>query len=124
MAERYFTPEEVERLIPGLTTSMERLRAAQEAGRESQTWLDAEQQRIFDLGEILVERLPRGCKLQQRRSPNRLDNQTVPFLAEKGFGTGQLQVARNPQCLVPPVPKQPYDPFGLHRLALTRRRRP
>lgn len=55
MAERYFTPEEVERLIPRLTDSMERLRAAQEAGRESQTWLDAEQQRITVSGGGVVD---------------------------------------------------------------------
>jgi hypothetical protein len=56
VAERYFTPEEVERLIPRLTDSMERLRAAQEAGRESQTWLDAEQQRITVSGGGVVDR--------------------------------------------------------------------
>jgi hypothetical protein len=55
VAERYFTPEEVERLIPRLTTSMARLQAAQEAGRESQTWLDAEQQRITVSGGGVVD---------------------------------------------------------------------
>jgi hypothetical protein len=73
-----------------------------------------EQRGIFNFGKILAERLPCGCKLQQRRSPNRLYNQPIPFFAEKSFIAGQLQVARNPQCLVPPVPKQPHDPFGLH----------
>jgi len=51
---------------------------------------------IFDLGEILVERLPRGCKLQKRWSPNRLYNQTPSFFAEKSFVARQFQVARNP----------------------------
>jgi hypothetical protein len=55
VAERYFTPEEVERLIPKLTASMERLRGAQEEGRESQTWLDAEQQRITVSGGGVVD---------------------------------------------------------------------
>ena len=70
--------------------------------------------RVFDLGELLLERLPGGQKLQHGRSPNRLYNQTIPFLAEQSFIAGQLQVARNPQRLVPPVPKQPHDSFGLH----------
>jgi hypothetical protein len=55
VAERYFTPAEVERLIPRLTDSMERLRAAQETGRQSQSWLDAEQQRITVSGGGVVD---------------------------------------------------------------------
>jgi hypothetical protein len=41
--------------------------------------------RVFDFGEILVERLPGGEKLQHGRSPNRLDNQAVSFFVEESF---------------------------------------
>lgn len=75
-----------------------------------------ERRRIFNLGEILVERLPRGYELQQRPSPDRLYYQTIPFFPEKSFVAGQLQVARNPQYLVLAIPKQPHDPFGLHNV--------
>jgi hypothetical protein len=55
MAERYFVPEEVERLIPRLTACMERVLSAQKAGREAQEWLDAEQQRITLSGGGVVD---------------------------------------------------------------------
>jgi hypothetical protein len=55
VAERYFVPEEVERLIPRLTASMERVMSAQAAGREAQEWLDAEQQRITLSGGGVVD---------------------------------------------------------------------
>ena len=50
MAERYFAPDEVERLIPQLTESMRRAMRAQAAAHEAQQWLDAEQQRITTSG--------------------------------------------------------------------------
>jgi hypothetical protein len=43
--------------------------------------------RIFDLGDLLVERLPGGQELQHGRS-NRLDNQAVSLLVENGFFAG------------------------------------
>ena len=55
MAERYFAPEEVERLIPRLAGSLERVMAAQAAGRQAQEWLDAEQQRITLSGGGVVD---------------------------------------------------------------------
>ena len=55
MAERYFAPEEVERLIPRLVGSLERVMAAQAAGRQAQEWLDAEQQRITLSGGGVVD---------------------------------------------------------------------
>ena len=55
MGERYFGPEEVERLIPRLTACMERVQSAQESGREAQEWLDAEQQRITLSGGGVVD---------------------------------------------------------------------
>ena len=55
MAERYFAPDEVERLIPRLADSLERVRAAQAAGRQAQEWLDAEQQRITLSGGGVVD---------------------------------------------------------------------
>jgi hypothetical protein len=55
MGERYFGPEEVERLIPRLTACMERVQSAQASGREAQEWLDAEQQRITLSGGGVVD---------------------------------------------------------------------
>jgi hypothetical protein len=46
VAERYWTPGEVERLIPRLTTIVERVRAAHGEAEETREWLRAEQQRI------------------------------------------------------------------------------
>jgi hypothetical protein len=55
VAERYFAPEEVERLIPRLAGSLERVMAAQAAGRQAQEWLDGEQQRITLSGGGVVD---------------------------------------------------------------------
>jgi len=55
MAERYFMPEDVERLIPQLTACMERVQRAQKTARGSQEWLDAEQQRITLSGGGVVD---------------------------------------------------------------------
>ena len=55
MAERYFAPEEVERLIPRLADALERVKGAQAAGRQAQGWLDAEQQRITLSGGGVVD---------------------------------------------------------------------
>jgi hypothetical protein len=55
VADRYFGPEEVERLIPRLADNMERVMAAHAAGREAQGWLDAEQQRITLAGGGVVD---------------------------------------------------------------------
>jgi hypothetical protein len=55
VAERYFAPEEVERLIPRLTDSMGRVMQAQAAGRDAQEWLDAEQERITMAGGGVVD---------------------------------------------------------------------
>lgn len=46
MAERYFGPEEVERLIPQLTRIMARVMAAQAAVLEANQWLQGDQRRI------------------------------------------------------------------------------
>ena len=56
MADRYFGPTEVERLIPRLAASMERVMAAHADAREAQAWLDAEQQRITLAGGGIVDR--------------------------------------------------------------------
>lgn len=55
MAERYFVPEEVERLIPRLTDCMQRVMRAQAVAREAQGWLDAEQRRITASGGGVVD---------------------------------------------------------------------
>lgn len=55
MSERYFGPEEVERLIPRLTPIMERVMAAHAAGGEARAWLEREQQRITMAGGGVVD---------------------------------------------------------------------
>ena len=75
MAERYFAPEEVERLIPRLTRIMERVMAAQTAAAEAKAWLEQEQRRIELAGGGVVdqsawratrERLDRGAREVQQ----------------------------------------------------------
>ena len=74
MAERYFSPQEVERLIPKLTPLMARVMAARTEAATAQEWLGREQQRItLDGGGMLdrahwhdaKEKLERGTRLMQ-----------------------------------------------------------
>jgi hypothetical protein len=74
VSERYFGPEEVERLIPRLTPIMERVMAAHAAGGEARAWLEREQQRITMAGGGVVnqavwratrERLDRSARTVQ-----------------------------------------------------------
>ena len=55
MAERYWVPTEVERLIPRLTEIMDRTRTAHADAGEAREWLDAEQQRITMAGGGVVD---------------------------------------------------------------------
>ena len=55
MADRYFSPEEVERLIPTLTPLMARVMAARAEAGEAQEWLGREQQRITLGGGGIVD---------------------------------------------------------------------
>ena len=55
MSDRYFGPEEVERLIPRLTPIMERVMAAHAEGGEARAWLEREQQRITMAGGGVVD---------------------------------------------------------------------
>ncbi|HET7343240.1 MAG TPA: DUF2203 domain-containing protein [Methylomirabilota bacterium] len=55
MSERYFTPQDVERLIPRLAAVMERVRAAHLAGVEAREAQDAEQRRIALAGGGVVD---------------------------------------------------------------------
>jgi hypothetical protein len=74
VAERYFAPEDVERLIPRLTRIMKRVMAANADATEARTWLETEQQRITVAGGGVVdqaawrsarERLDRGARTVQ-----------------------------------------------------------
>ena len=56
MAERYFSPEEVEALIPRLTDLMEGLRAAHVSATEARDRLQAEQQRLTMAGGGVLDR--------------------------------------------------------------------
>ena len=55
MADRYFAPKDVERLIPRLADTMRRVREAQATGRDAQQWLAAEQERITVSGGRVVD---------------------------------------------------------------------
>jgi len=55
VSDRYFTPDEVERLIPRLTRIMERVMAAHAAGAEAGEALAAEQKRISLAGGGVVD---------------------------------------------------------------------
>lgn len=72
VAERYFSPEEVERLIPRLTPIMARVMAARAEAGEAQDWLEGEQRRITVAGggrldqaewRAAKERLERGGRV-------------------------------------------------------------
>ena len=55
MAERYFSPDEVERLIPRLSEIMGRVKAAHAEGAEARAWLQHEQRRITEAGGGIVD---------------------------------------------------------------------
>jgi hypothetical protein len=55
VGERYWVPQEVERLIPRLTVILDRTRTAQAEAGEAREWLDAEQQRITMAGGGVVD---------------------------------------------------------------------
>jgi hypothetical protein len=74
VADRYFSPEEVERLIPRLTPIMARVMAANTEGSEARTWLERERSRItLDGGGVVdqaawraaQQRLERGARVVQ-----------------------------------------------------------
>lgn len=74
MSERYWAPEEVERLIPRLTEIMDRVRSAHAEAGQARERLQAEQQRIMMSGGGVVdqtawratrERLDRGTRVVQ-----------------------------------------------------------
>jgi hypothetical protein len=56
VSERYFAPEDVERLIPELTRLLDRVRTAHAAGAEARDALAAEEQRITLAGGGVVDR--------------------------------------------------------------------
>ena len=74
MSERYWAPEEIERLIPRLTEIMDRVRSAHAEAGQARERLQAEQQRIMMSGGGVVdqaawratrERLDRGTRIVQ-----------------------------------------------------------
>lgn len=69
MAERYWTPPEVDQLIPRLTEIMDRVRAAQTEAAQARDWLEAEQQRITMSGGGVMDRA--GWRDARRRQEGR-----------------------------------------------------
>jgi hypothetical protein len=74
VADRYFTPDEVEKLIPRLAQIMGRVTAAHADGSAAREWLQGEQRRITMAGGGVVdqaawraarERLDRGAAAVQ-----------------------------------------------------------
>jgi hypothetical protein len=63
--DRYFVPEQVDRLIPRLTGILEHVMAAHEAGRQAQEWLDDEQQRITLSGGGVMDQA--GWRIRRER---------------------------------------------------------
>jgi hypothetical protein len=55
VAERYFTPEEVERLLPRLSAIMARVMDASAEASEARAWLDGEQRRVAVAGGSVVD---------------------------------------------------------------------
>ncbi|HYE91730.1 MAG TPA: DUF2203 domain-containing protein [Terriglobales bacterium] len=55
MSERYFTPDEVEALIPMLTRLVEQLREAHERGSEIRARMDAEHTRLTQAGGGMLD---------------------------------------------------------------------
>jgi len=84
VAERYFVPEQVERLIPRLTGILEQVMAAQEAGRQAQEWLDREQQRIALSGGGVMDQA--GWRIRRERVE--LSAQTLRAGVEEIQGLG------------------------------------
>ena len=75
MAERYWVPKDVERLIPRLTEIIDRTRTAHADAGEAREWLDTEQQRITMAGGGVVDqaawravrrRLERGAEAARK----------------------------------------------------------
>jgi hypothetical protein len=63
VSERYFTPEDVERLIPRLAAVMERVRAAHATASEAREALAGEEQRIALAGGGVVDQAAwRACR--------------------------------------------------------------
>jgi hypothetical protein len=69
VAERYFSPDEVERLIPRLSEIMGRVKAAHAEGAEARAWLQHEQRRITEAGGGIVDQAAwRAARERRERS--------------------------------------------------------
>ena len=75
MAERYFTPAEVEALIPRLTQIMEQVMAAHVEAGEARDRIQAEQQRIAVAGGGVLDRAAwQGSKERIERMTREIQN--------------------------------------------------
>jgi hypothetical protein len=93
VAERYWAPAEVERLIPRLTRIMQRVMAAHGEASEARAWLDAEQQRITMAGGGVVDQAAwraNRSRVEQRTEAVRAGLQEVHELGgvPKDLGMG------------------------------------
>ncbi len=90
MAERYFSPGEVERLIPKLTPIMVRVMAANAEGGEAKAWLERERSRITLDGGGVVDRTAWRAAQQRLERGTRLVQEGLAAIRELGGVTKDL----------------------------------
>jgi hypothetical protein len=90
VAERYWTPQEVERLIPRLTEILDRVRAAQAEAAEAGDWLEAEQQRITLAGGGVLDQAAWRAAKQRQEGRARLVRQGLQEIERLGGVTKDL----------------------------------
>jgi hypothetical protein len=84
VAERYFTPEEVEGLIPRLTNSMQRVMSGQAAARQARAWLEAEQERITLSGGGVVDQDTWRARRERLEASTRTLQEAIQEIQDAG----------------------------------------
>jgi hypothetical protein len=90
VAERYFSPGEVERLIPKLTPIMARVMAANAEGGEAKAWLERERSRITLDGGGVVDRTAWRAAQQRLERGTRVVQEGLAAIRELGGVTKDL----------------------------------
>ena len=90
MGERYFSPGEVERLIPKLTPIMARVMAANAEGGEAKAWLERERGRITLDGGGVVDRPAWRAAQQRLERGTRVVQEGLAAIRELGGVTKDL----------------------------------
>jgi len=90
VGERYFSPGEVERLIPKLTPIMARVMAANAEGGEAKAWLERERGRITLDGGGVVDRPAWRAAQQRLERGTRVVQEGLAAIRELGGVTKDL----------------------------------